>query len=43
VTAYGMPGDRRRALAAGFKLHIAKPVTPDALAEALLSVISDGQ
>jgi CheY-like chemotaxis protein len=32
LTAYGRPEDRVRALAAGFDVHIAKPVDPDTLA-----------
>jgi len=38
VTAYGRPQDKRRALAAGFRLHLTKPIEPTALASALLSV-----
>jgi PAS domain S-box-containing protein len=40
VTAYGRPQDKRRALAAGFRLHLTKPVTPVTLASAIASVIS---
>ncbi len=39
VTAYGRPQDKRRALAAGFRLHLTKPITPAALASAIASVI----
>jgi CheY-like chemotaxis protein len=39
VTAYGRPQDKRQALAAGFRLHITKPVTPDSLAAAVASVV----
>jgi len=39
VTAYGRPQDKRRALAAGFRLHLTKPVTPGALASAVASVL----
>ncbi len=35
LTAYGRPQDKRRALAAGFRMHLTKPITPDALASAL--------
>ena len=35
LTAYGRPQDKRRALAAGFRMHLTKPVTPEALASAL--------
>jgi PAS domain S-box-containing protein len=38
VTAYGRPQDKRRALAAGFRLHLTKPIEPMALASALVSV-----
>jgi PAS domain S-box-containing protein len=38
VTAYGRPHDKRRALAAGFRLHLTKPIEPLALASALASV-----
>jgi CheY-like chemotaxis protein len=34
VTGYGAEEDRRRALRAGFDLHLTKPVDPDALQEA---------
>jgi PAS domain S-box-containing protein len=40
VTAYGRPQDKRRALAAGFRLHLTKPVTPAALAAAVGSVLA---
>ena len=40
VTAYGRPQDKRRALAAGFRLHLTKPVTPNALASAVASVLA---
>ena len=39
VTAYGRPQDKRRALAAGFRMHLTKPVSPAALASALASVL----
>ena len=35
LTGYGTQEDRKRALAAGFDEHLAKPVEPDAL-DALL-------
>jgi CheY-like chemotaxis protein len=38
VTAYGRPQDKRRALAAGFRMHLTKPIEPDVLASALISV-----
>jgi CheY-like chemotaxis protein len=40
VTAYGRPQDKRRALAAGFRIHLTKPVTPAALASAVASVLA---
>jgi CheY-like chemotaxis protein len=36
VTGYGQPEDRARALAAGFDLHVTKPITPERLS-ALIS------
>jgi PAS domain S-box-containing protein len=39
LTAYGRPEDRMRALAAGFNLHLGKPVSP---AELVLAVASLG-
>jgi PAS domain S-box-containing protein len=38
LTAYGRPADRKRALAAGFNLHLAKPVDPAELALAVASL-----
>ena len=35
VTAYGRPQDKRQALAAGFQMHLAKPILPAALAHAV--------
>jgi PAS domain S-box-containing protein len=40
VTAYAGPSDRERAIAAGFKVHIEKPVAPLALAAAIARVAS---
>jgi len=37
LTGYGQPEDRRRAEAAGFDLHLVKPVDPDRLS----AIISD--
>jgi len=37
LTAYGRPEDRDRALAAGYRQHLTKPVTPAALAEVVLA------
>ena len=39
VTAYGRPQDKRRALAAGFRLHITKPIVPETLAAAIAAVL----
>jgi CheY-like chemotaxis protein len=39
VTAYGRPLDKRRALAAGFCMHLTKPIDPGILAAAVASVI----
>ena len=35
VTGYGLPEDRSRALAAGFDVHLAKPIDAAALARVL--------
>ncbi len=35
VTGYGQADDRRRALDAGFDVHLTKPVLPDQLARAI--------
>ncbi len=38
LTAYASEYDRRQALAAGFQLHLSKPVEPDVLVEAIVEV-----
>lgn len=38
LTAYGRGEDKKRALAAGFDLHLAKPVDPAALTSAIAKV-----
>jgi len=38
VTAYASPSDRERALAAGYDAHVAKPVEPEDLARAIVTV-----
>ncbi|HEX8119366.1 MAG TPA: ATP-binding protein, partial [Pyrinomonadaceae bacterium] len=38
LTAYAGPGDRERALASGFQLHVAKPVEPADLAAAVATL-----
>lgn len=40
MTAYARAEDRRRVLAAGFDRHVAKPIEPDELVEALAAVIA---
>jgi CheY-like chemotaxis protein len=35
LTGYGQADDRRRAMAAGFDIHLVKPVAPEHLVEAL--------
>ena len=40
VTAYAGPADRKRALSAGFRMHLEKPVAPLALAAAIARVAS---
>jgi CheY-like chemotaxis protein/two-component sensor histidine kinase len=39
LTAYAGDADRRRALEAGFQIHLPKPIDPGALAEAVASVV----
>jgi PAS domain S-box-containing protein len=39
LTAYASPHDRTQALAAGFDLHVAKPVDPDALTDAVVGAL----
>jgi CheY-like chemotaxis protein len=38
LTAYAGPSDRRRALVAGFHVHLAKPVEPDELLAVIASL-----
>jgi CheY-like chemotaxis protein len=38
LTAYARTEDRRRALLAGFQMHVAKPVDPHELAEVVASL-----
>jgi PAS domain S-box-containing protein len=40
LTAYGRAEDRVRALAAGFHMHVAKPIEPDELAVVILSLFN---
>ena len=40
LTAYASIEDRRRALAAGFEAHLAKPIDPPMLVEAVLRLVS---
>jgi PAS domain S-box-containing protein len=40
LTAHARPEDRERALAAGYQLHIAKPVDPQRLAAAVADLVS---
>ena len=42
LTAYARPEDRERALAAGFQVHLSKPVEPRALLEAVARVAVGG-
>jgi CheY-like chemotaxis protein len=39
LTAYARPEDRDRALAAGFQMHLAKPVEPHDLLEAVARLV----
>jgi CheY-like chemotaxis protein len=38
LTAYAGDADRRRALEAGFQIHLPKPIDPGALAEAVAAI-----
>jgi signal transduction histidine kinase/ActR/RegA family two-component response regulator len=40
LTAFGRSEDRRRALSAGFQMHVAKPVEPDELAVMIASIVN---
>jgi CheY-like chemotaxis protein len=42
LTAYARPEDRERALAAGFQVHLSKPVEPRALLEAVARLAAGG-
>jgi CheY-like chemotaxis protein len=39
LTAYASVDDRNKALSAGFDLHIAKPVEPDELLDAVATLV----
>jgi CheY-like chemotaxis protein len=41
VTAHARDDERRQALAAGFHLHVAKPIDPAELARAVESLVRD--
>jgi CheY-like chemotaxis protein len=41
LTAYARASDRERALAAGFQLHLVKPVDPQALVAAIVAALGD--
>jgi signal transduction histidine kinase/ActR/RegA family two-component response regulator len=41
LTAYASPADRERALAAGFREHLAKPVNPDVLLQTLEDLLAE--
>jgi len=43
MTAYARAEDRRRVLAVGFDRHVAKPIEPEELVEALAAVIEHGR
>jgi CheY-like chemotaxis protein len=42
VTAYASGADRQRALAAGFRGHLPKPIDPAAVVEALARLRAEG-
>ena len=39
LTAYATDDDRARSLAAGFQVHIAKPIEPEALVKSIASAV----
>jgi CheY-like chemotaxis protein len=41
LTGYATVKDRERALSAGYQIHLAKPVEPDDLVAAILSLIGN--
>lgn len=41
LTAHGMPGDRERAIAAGFQYYLTKPLSPITLLDDLLKLFAD--
>jgi CheY-like chemotaxis protein len=41
LTAYARPEDRAKALAAGFRAHLAKPLDPESLLKELSSAAKD--
>ena len=41
LTAYASRADRERALAAGFREHLAKPVNPDVLLQTLEDLLAE--
>jgi PAS domain S-box-containing protein len=41
LTAYAREQDRDRAIAAGFQMHLAKPILPDELVEAIVQLVSE--
>jgi signal transduction histidine kinase/DNA-binding response OmpR family regulator len=43
MTAYARAEDRRRVLDAGFDQHVAKPIEPDELVDALAAVLAGGE
>ena len=43
LTGYAARKDRERALAAGYQLHLAKPVEPEELVSAIASLVSSKQ
>jgi CheY-like chemotaxis protein len=43
LSGHTLPEDRERSLAAGFDVHLAKPLEPSALFEAILGLYEDGE
>jgi CheY-like chemotaxis protein len=42
LTAYATRADRERAIAAGFREHLAKPLNPDVLLQTLEDLLAKG-
>jgi CheY-like chemotaxis protein len=43
LTAFARPEDQERSIAAGYQLHLAKPIDPSRLAAAVAGVLADSR